>query len=114
MRNSKTRAIRENRVGLVDSCGENVRTHHDRRDVANASLSFGDRDSAAGEKTPAVSAMYPLGAVVEITSGLRKSQRGVLLEVRNSAFFGVPDLAVQFEDGHVRVIRADFVRRMTP
>lgn len=54
----------------------------------------------------------PVGSVVEVTNGLRKASRGIVLETRSTKFFGVPDVAVQFEDGSVRTIRSDFLRRL--
>lgn len=55
---------------------------------------------------------FPVGCVVEVTSGLRKAQRGIVIGDAPSAFLGVADLAVQFEDGVVRPIRHDYLRRM--
>lgn len=68
--------------------------------------------SVLDERNESDPSVAQVGSVVEVTSGLRKGQRGVVLEVRPTAFHGVPDLAVQFEDGHVRTLRSDFAREM--
>jgi hypothetical protein len=71
-----------------------------------------ESSSSTDERKTRNPSVAHVGDVVEVTSGLRKASRGVVLEERNTAFFGVPDYAVQFEDGQVRIIRGDYLRRM--
>jgi transcription antitermination factor NusG len=98
---------RQNNAIVVGRAGHDPATYglKGRANGAESSTSTDERE----RREPTV---VQVGDVVEITSGLRKGQRGVVLELRDTTFFGAADLAVQFEDGMVRVIRADFVRRM--
>lgn len=52
------------------------------------------------------------GVVVEVLSGTRKAQRGVVVGEARSMYRGVPDVEVRFEDGMVRCMRADYLREM--
>lgn len=54
--------------------------------------------------------MIRVGAVIEVVSGTRKMQRGVVVGEARSTFRGVPDLLVKFEDGMERPIGPDMLR----
>jgi hypothetical protein len=51
-------------------------------------------------------------AVVEITAGMSKGLRGVVLGPARSMYLGVPDVEVRMEDSSVRWIRPDYLRRI--
>lgn len=56
---------------------------------------------------------FPSGCVVEITAGMSKGIRGVVVGDAKSSFDGrTPDLEVKTEDGRVRTIRHDYLRRL--
>lgn len=98
---------RENNAHVVGRAGHDPATYG-LKGRANGSES----PARSGERETREPPVAQVGDVVEVTSGLRKASRGVVLEERGTAFFGVPDYAVQFEDGQVRVLRGDFLRRM--
>ncbi len=98
---------RENNANTVGRAGHDPATYG-LKGRANGSESPSDSYDPYGREPTVVQ----VDAVVEVTSGLRKAQRGRVLEVRPTAFFGVPDLAVQFEDGAVRIMRSDYLRRI--
>lgn len=98
---------RENKASSVGRAGHDPATYGLKGRANESESPSGVDEHESREPT-----VTQVGAVVEVTSGLRKASRGVVLEVRNTTFFGVPDLAVQFEDGAVRTIRADFLRRL--
>jgi hypothetical protein len=57
-------------------------------------------------------ATFPVDSVVEVVLGLRKGQRGVVLGEARSSYRGVSDLEVRFEDGMVRWVGPDVLRRI--
>jgi hypothetical protein len=59
-----------------------------------------------------VLAAFPPGCVVELTEGMSKGLRGVVLGEARSMYLGVPDVAVELETGFVRPIRPDYLRRL--
>lgn len=54
----------------------------------------------------------PEGAVVEITAGMSKAARGVVVGPTRYRFGEVPVYDVRLETGYVRPIREDFLRRI--
>ena len=55
---------------------------------------------------------FPPGCVVQLTSGMSKGLRGIVLGEARSMYLGVPDVAVELETGMVRPIRPDYLRRI--
>lgn len=55
-------------------------------------------------------APLPAGAVVEITAGMSKGLRGVVLGPARSMYLGVADVEVRMEDGTVRWLRPDYLK----
>lgn len=55
---------------------------------------------------------FPVGAVVEITSGMAKGQRAVVLGEARSMYLGVPDVAVRLEFGREAWIRPDYLKEI--
>lgn len=55
---------------------------------------------------------FPPGCVVEVVGGTRHKQRGVVQGEARSMYRGVPDIDVRFEDGMVRPMGADVLRRI--
>lgn len=56
---------------------------------------------------------FPVNAVVEITSGMSKGQRGIVLGPARSTYNGVADVRVQKENGDESWIRPDYLRRLS-
>lgn len=54
------------------------------------------------------------GAVVEVTTGTRKAQRGVVIGEARSTYRGVADLEVRMEDGSIRWLGPDVLRVLAP
>jgi hypothetical protein len=55
---------------------------------------------------------FDVDSVVEVVAGLRKGQRGVVRGEARSSYRGVADLVVRFEDGVVRWIGPEMLRRL--
>lgn len=53
-------------------------------------------------------------AVVEITQGMSRGQRGVVVGPARSMYLGTPDVELRMEDGGVRWLRPDFLRQLAP
>jgi hypothetical protein len=57
--------------------------------------------------------LLPEGVVVEITSGMSRGQRGVIVGPTRYRFGEQPVYDVRLETGYVRPIREDFLRRLS-
>jgi hypothetical protein len=55
---------------------------------------------------------FAVDSVVEITSGMSKGQRGVVLGPARSMYRGVPDVRVRKENGDESWIRPDYLRSL--